>query len=674
MLFIFRMIKKIIKFSFYFLGFLLIFSLYELISFDNSYINKSSLNIDVNNARNPQIKRIVRKLDNKFGRIYFSLSKSKQKEFFETDLNYYNNLPNEITIPPKLKNLTISNNKNFNNNKDWKRSHGNHSSNKFSNLKLINKDNVNTLEVAWTHTFEKKGDIPGNPIFYDGTIYLSSNNKSIVALNASNGEKKWEFKTEGMPARRGMLIHGEKDLRLYFCDQKNLNVIYAKSGKPDRDFGKNGKIKLKKNCQITPVIINNKIIIGTFEPSIEVYDLSKGELLWRFYLKEKNNKYFRYGGKRFDYSGGNPWGGISADVDRKILYVTTGNAGRFYEGINRPGPNKYSNSIIAIDIEKKKLLWEFQEVEHDIWNFDIASPPILTSIKINNKKIDVVVVPTKFGNTIVLDRLTGNNIFEYKKIKVPLSNVQGEKTSYYQKLFSLPEPFSNQYFEENHVTNISTESNNFVKTKIQDASYGFFVPNSIDKKNIIYKGGAQWMGASIDQKKSIMYLTSNDIPFLIWLEKTNPKDYYVYSMKSEFLVDHLGYPGSKPPWGRLTSIDLNTGKKIWEVPFGEYNELTKKGIPITGTYNFGGVTGTAGGLLFATGTMDNKIRAFDSLNGEELWSYQLPFSGSSPPTIFEHLGEQYIIVVSTGSTSMKQAYPNKSQYGNKLYAFKLVKN
>ena len=666
--------KKSFKYFCYILILLISFIFYELISIDASYLNRNTITLDVNNVRNPQVKKIVRTVDNLLAYSYFSISKKKQREFNEVNVDYYNSLPDRIIVNPKLDNLTIANGKSVNNEKDWKRSHGNHLSNKFSNLTTINKNNIDLLELAWVHTFEKKGIIPGNPIFFNGTIYLSSTNKSLVALDAISGKKKWEFKTDGVAARRGLLIHGEKNPKVYFCDQENLIALDAKNGKPIEKFGKNGKIKLKKYCQITPVIVDEKIIIATFEPSIETYDLNSGKLLWRFYLKEKSNEFFRYGGKRYDYSGGNPWGGISADIDRKILYVSTGNAGRFYEGTTRPGSNKYSNSIVAFDIENEKLLWEFQEISHDIWNYDIASPPILTSIKKDDKLIDVVVVPTKFGNTLVLDRKTGNNIFEYANVKVPLSNVPGEKTSYYQKIFSLPEPFSNLFFDESHITDLSKKSYDTVKEKIKDASYGVFVPNSINQKNIIYKGGAQWMGASIDNNNSIMYLTSNDIPFMIWLEKIDTLDYYAYSLNTEFLEDHLGYPGSKPPWGRLSSIDLNTGKKIWEVPFGEYEELTKQGIPKTGTYNFGGVTGTAGGLLFATGALDNKVAAFDSSNGKELWSFKMSHSGSNPPTIFEHLDEQYVIVVATGSSTLKQTYPEISEYGDKIYAFKLAKN
>ena len=663
------------KFILYISLILILIISYELISIDNKYINKSAISVDINNIRNPQIKKIFRKLDLYLGSFYFTLSKKKQEEFLNQEIDKYKVLPENIEVPSKLDKLTLSNKKNFNNLKNWKRSHGNHSSNKFSNLSKINTKNVKNLELAWTHTFEKKGDIPGNPIYYEGVIYLSSTNKSLVALDAFDGKKIWEHKTEGMAATRGLILNEEEEPKIYFCDQKNLIALYASTGKLVKNFGDNGRIDLKYKCQITPVIIDNKIIIGTFEPGIEVYDIKNGEILWKFYLKEKKDNYFRYGGKRYDYSGGNPWGGISGDLEREILYVTTGNAGRFYDGTTRPGKNKYSNSVLAIDIKNRKLLWEFQEIEHDIWNLDIASPPILTSIKVKDNEIDVVVVPTKFGNTLVLDRITGDNIYGYTLTKVPLSNIPGEKTSFYQKVFELPEQFSNQFFESEDITNISEESYKYIKDKINNATFGFFIPLSINKKNIMYRGGAQWMGASIDNTKGIMYVPSNDIPTFIWLEKIDKKyTYYDYKMRTKFITDQFGYPGSKPPWGSLTAINLNSGKIIWRVPFGEYEELTKKNIPITGTFNYGGVTGTSGNLIFATGTLDNKIRAFDSRTGKELWNYKMPFSGSSPPTIFEYNNEQFVIVSSTGSISMRKAYPEISKSGNMIYAFKLKNN
>ena len=131
----------------------------------------------------------------------------------------------------------------------------------------------------------------------------------------------------------------------------------------------------------------------------------------------------------------------------------------------RPGDNKYSNSIIAIDVINKKKLWDFQEISHDIWNFDIPAPPILTSIEKNDIIIDVVVAVTKLGNTLILDRLTGEPIFDFHQQKAPQSKIPGEKTAYYQPKLKIPEPFSKQIFSEQEITNISVESEKFIKNK-----------------------------------------------------------------------------------------------------------------------------------------------------------------------------------------------------------------
>ncbi len=666
--------KLFFKIIGYFVLFLILLIVYDLTSVDFKYINRSPITIDVNNVRNPQIKKIVRKADLFLGELYFNLSKKKQDEFYSQDIKRYNSLPDEVVVPASFENLTLSNGKSINNLTEWKRSHGNHSSNKFSNLKKINTENVNKLGVAWTYTYESKNVVPGNPIYFDGVIYVGTPNKGIVALSALDGKKIWEHKTEGQAARRGMMIHEDKKPKIYFCDQMNLISIYASNGEYVSEFGENGKIKLKKYCQITPVIFKDKIVIGTFEPSIEVYDRTNGKLLWRFYLKEKNNKYFRYGGKRYDYSGGNPWGGISADLDREIVYVSTGNAGFFTDGTTRPGKNKYSNSVVAIDIKNKKLLWDFQEIEHDIWDYDIAAPPILTSIMLKNKKIDVVIAVTKTGDTLILDRLTGKNIYGYTNKKVPLSTIPGEKVSFYQKKFELPKPFAKQIFDLNDITNISKESYDYVYNKVKNTDFGFFVPTSTKRKNVVYGlgGGAQWMGASVNNDKGILYVPSNNMARIIWSKKQKEKyKYYVYPFFQEILKDQNGYPGSKPPWGNITAIDLNNGETIWQIPFGEYEELKKKGIPTTGQTNMGGITGTAGNLIFATGTLDKKLRAYDSRDGSEIWSYQLPYSGSSPPTIYEYNGEQYVLVTSTGSSSMYNWYGKQAPKGDKVFAFKL---
>ncbi len=645
-----------------------------MVSISNKYINRSVITFDINNAKNPQIKKFVRKIDNIYSVLLLNFSNEQKKHLDQTD-NIFESLPETKIIYGKKNNFTLNEIEHKNNQNEWLRSHGNHSSNRFSNLKQINLKNVGKLELAWKYEFDEiKRDIQSNPIIAEKKIFLPTTNNKIIAIDYKNGKKIWEYDVKATPARRGMVYWPNKKLgsRIYFCGEKQLISISPKNGKLIKAFGKNGIVKLKNRCKISPAIINKKLIIATVEPAIEVYDIFNGDLLWKYYLKVKNKKN-RYGGKRYDYSGGNPWGGISADIERGIIFVTTGNAGFYFDGVNRPGDNKYSNSIVAIDIINKKKLWDFQEIPHDIWNLDIPAPPILTSIVKNSKKIDVVVAVTKLGNTIILDRLTGEPIFDFIKKKAPRSKIAGEKTAYYQPNIKIPEPFAKQFFTINEITNISTQSENYIKNKIKNANFGFFQPHELDKENVFFgfHGGAEWMGASVNHHNGIMYITSHNIPWITSVQKIKDENsYYSYQGKSERLFDQNGYPGSKPPWGTLTALNLNNGKIIWQVPFGEYKELSKKGIPITGTENYGGATGTAGNLIFATGTVDKKIRAFDSTDGKEVWSYQLEFAGSGPPSTYFADGKQYVIVASTGSLSLSSGYKD-IKYGNLLYCFSL---
>ena len=667
--------NKIISSIFLFFLIIIIASIIDMTSISTKYINKSIISFEVNNVRNPQLKKLVRFLDNVYSQLYFSLSKDQKKKF-SVDIETYQELPEEILVEGIKKGLTLSTFADKNNLQKWHRSHGNHSSNRFSDLKNINLNNIENLDLAWKFKFDQIiGDIQSNPIFADNKIIMPSTGNSILAINPSNGKKLWEFETDSKPARRGMIYYNNNNQSLiFFCSMKSLYSLKANTGERNLNFGSAGVVKIKKNCSITPVIINEELIIATFEPALEVYNISTGKLKWKYYLKEKIKS--RHGGKRYDYSGGNPWGGISADIERKIVFLTTGNPGVYLQGINRPGKNRYANSVIAIDIENKKKLWDFQEVEHDIWNRDIPAPPILTRIRKDNKDIDVVVAVTKLGNTLILDRLNGKPIFDFKRIKAPISKIAGEQTAPYQPKIKLPEPFSNQFFSKKDISNISNKTSKYVSKKIENMDFGFFVPGSLDKKTIIYNwmGGAEWMGASVNQNTGTMYVTANNVPYEIYLTKNKGKFlYYEYESHFEFFKDQNGFPASKPPWGTLTALNLNNGKIIWQIPFGEFDELTKKGLKKTGTPNFGGATGTAGELIFATGTMDKKVRAFNSNNGKEVWSYQLPYIGSNPPTIFSYKNEQYVLITSTGSLSLKRQFPKKVQYGNWLYCFKLKK-
>ena len=321
------------------------------------------------------------------------------------------------------------------------------------------------------------------------------------------------------------------------------------------------------------------------------------------------------------------------------------------------------------------MLWHFQETCHDLWNFDIAAPPVLTTIYKNKKRIDVVVAVTKLGNTIILDRFSGEPIFDYEMKLAPTSKLPGEKTCEYQPIFKLPEPFSKNVFKKEDIMGNNKKNKDYLSSIIDSSNYDFFPTHEINKNTIVYgpQGGAQWTGASVDPYKNVLYVTANQAPYLIRIKPSKKSTFKIfdeYIFELELFKNLDGYPASTPPWGTLTAINLNTGKILWQTPLGHYEAL-KSNETKTGTENYGGATATAGELVFASGTLDKLIRAFDSTNGEELWSHKLPYIGSAPPTSYEANGEQYIVIPASGGTSLKMYYPNLVEQGDAIVAFKI---
>ena len=257
----------------------------------------------------------------------------------------------------------------------------------------------------------------------------------------------------------------------------------------------------------------------------------------------------------------------------------------------------------------------------------------------------------------------------------PTSSLPGEETCSYQPALKIPEPFAKSEFTINDVTDLNEDSKKYVLSILEKSNFGFFETHELEKTTIVYniQGGAQWTGASVDPYKNIMYVSSNNIAWKIGIQKLNSKtDFKIVDKNPEPLRDQDGYPGVKPPWGTLTALNLATGKIIWQVPLGYYKSLLAKGL-ITGTENYGGATATAGGLVFISGTLDKLIRAFDADSGSELWSYELPFIGSAPPSSYEINNEQYIVIPASGGTTLKINYGNLVELGDAIVAFKIKK-
>ncbi len=470
----------------------------------------------------------IKKIHNKFNfdeRLGFKYSLSKKNDYPEIESEELRNLLPLYKTVEKIKNDEINKSlQNIYDDKNWYRSNGGNASRKFSSLKKINRQNVNNLKIAWLFnetTMKENGslNVQTNPIFVNGKIFVSSVDHQLLCLDAKTGQKIWKTKLPKIVARRGLVWEKNDDFsksRLFVPTVKGVYAVRAINGKIITDFGNNGSIGDQLSL-ISPIVTDKSVIIALNRPSVEAYDKITGNLLWSTSLIEKTTEKI--------LTGAVPWGGMSFDETRNKIYVVTGNARPELVGINRHGDNKHSNSLVAINSENGNIEWSFQETSHDLWDFDIPSPPILATIKNIDKEIDVVTVVTKIGNTIILDRDSGRSIYDLNYKLAPTSKIPGEITSSYQPNFNLPEMFMKSTFEYKDITNISPESEENIKIKIRNSKYGFFEPPVLGGKITFFGigGGAQWTGAAYNPINKNLFIPSVQVPWQIYVKYVDLK-------------------------------------------------------------------------------------------------------------------------------------------------------
>lgn len=657
--------------KFFLISILAVFSLIVAIFFvdatdiDRHYINRATIEINYDNLNSRHSKKVSNFVKQKyFSFNEFFFKKEFDKRWSIESKKERSKLPKQKILKAKDKNFSdpLYDLLDYNNSNNWHRSHGNYFSTRFSSLSQITPININKLKLSWVYEANDVSGTPkenqANPIFDNNKIYLPDVHNKVVALNGKTGSKIWEYTVEdGIAAKRGLILwkknKDDEEGKIFFTNnRKYLYGINSKNGKPISKFGKNGKVKVGLTA-LPPVIYNNQLILITTDSVIKSFDINNGKINWKYKInKTKNNILWS------NFAKGSPWGGLSLDIKRGYLFFTTGNPESYHVGIYREGDNLYANSLVAFDLNKKKIAWHFQEIPHDVWNYDLAAPPILTMIKRKNKLVDVVVAVSKLGNVIMLDRETGENIFEIIYERAPTSNIPGERTSPYQIKIKKPEKICKSRFDINHLTDFDAEFKDEFKREINDYNFGYPAPPLLGKKNISIGGCVTWAGGSVDSNKNILYLTSFASSEIITIEKDNENRLSYYHEWDSF-VDNNGFLGIKPPWGAVTALNLNNGKIIWQKPFGTIKELEDKNIFQTGSVSRAGLTATSGNIIFASGTEDNLFRAINSKTGEELWSYKMESAGSAPPTIYEVKGKQYVLV------------PAYERNGNKVYSFTL---
>lgn len=588
---------------------------------------------------------------------------------------------------------------------NWSDYAGDNTKSRYSTLKRINKQNVSQLKVSWIYrsgdfSDDLKTTIECNPIVINSVLYASTPTLKLVALNATTGKELWRFDPLPLPVlqklrtkekidivpgtgywvNRGVKYwsNGE-DKRIYYSAGVFLFALNAKTGQVISTFGDNGRIDLRQglnrdvkgmhfNSTTPGVIFKNNLIIGSTvgegpEPAapgfVRAFDINTGKLNWVFHTIPQADEFGNetWENESWKRAGGvNSWAGISLDEKRGIAFVATGSPTWDFYGQDRYGDNLFGNCVIALDANTGKRIWHFQTVHHDIWDKDVPCPPNLVTVKHNGKKIDAVAQVSKTGYVYLFNRETGTPLFAIEEKPVPNSDIPGERTSPTQPVPVKPKAFARTALTENDLTDLNPEARAYALDIFKKSKSGpQFTPIS-NRTTLIMPGllgGANWSGASFDPGTGFLYVNSNDLPSLIGLvPNKSGKPYPIKNTGYNRFWDPQGYPAITPPWGSLTAINLNTGDFAWQVTLGEFDELTKKGIPPTGAPNLGGSMVTAGGLVFIASTKDEKFRAFDKDTGKILWETKLPAGGYASPSTYTADGKQYIVIAAGGGGKM----------------------
>jgi quinoprotein glucose dehydrogenase len=386
--------------------------------------------------------------------------------------------------------------------------------------------------------------------------------------------------------------------------------------------------------------------------------------VWRFHTVphegEAGNETWEPGSWR-DRTGANVWSIMSVDVERGLVFLPLGSAASDFYGGDRKGANLYANSIVALDAATGKLRWHRQLVHHDIWDYDLASPPALVTIRRDGREIPAVVQMTKSGVMFVLDRRTGEPLFPIEERPMPASHVPGEQAWPTQPYPSKPAPLvRHTAITAADLTDVTPESRAYCANLFSQFRWSGNAYTPIDTLPGVWfpgtLGGATWSGASIDPRLGYAFVNVNEVGAIgAMREKPNGSSapewerFSPWGLYARFW-DPNDLPCQRPPWGKLIAVNLATGEFAWSVTLGVNDGLLARGVPKTGAPNLGGSIATAGGLVFIGSTNDKRFRAFDARTGAELWVAKLEASAHATPITYrgERTGRQFVVIAAGG--------------------------
>jgi quinoprotein glucose dehydrogenase len=448
---------------------------------------------------------------------------------------------------------------------------------RYTELSQITPANVAKLQVAWTwdaHEAFKDSEMQSNPIIVDGVLFVTTPKMHVAALDARTGREVWNFDaSNGEPIQRRFRHRGVtvyKD-RVFATYRHWLWAIDRKTGKPIQSFGDDGRIDLRKgldrpfevqsvSASSPGVIFEDMIVFGTAVPEtlpgapgdIRAYDVQTGKMRWTFHTIPHPGEfgYETWPPDAWKLNGGaNAWAGLSVDPKLGMIFAATGSASFDFYGANRVGDNLFADCVLALDARTGKRIWHFQGVKHDLWDLDFPAAPSLVTVTRNGKPVEAVAQITKTGFVFVLDRRTGATLFPVEYRKVPVATLDGEKAAETQPFPMKPPPYTRQKFTEDMVTNRMPEAHAAVLDWLRKLdSGGMFTPPSTRGTVLMpgTDGGGEWGGAAYDPETGLLYVNSNEQPWIIRMVTHDTTSLYNNNCASCHKADRTGTPPTFP--------------------------------------------------------------------------------------------------------------------------------
>ena len=558
-------------------------------------------------------------------------------------------------------------------------------------------------------------NLRSTPIMIGGVLYAPNGVGLVEAFDAGTGKTVWEQEPfdstpEGMSgsSSRGLdYWESGTDRRVFVARRRYLYALNARTGAYYPDFGENGRVDLHRDLPwaeyswsiAAPVVVGDVVVVagnggggGDFGNKKEAapedvrgYDVRTGELVWTFHVRPRPGEFGDdTWGDSWWYGGAmGAWGGLSADEELGYVYVPLTAPSNSLYGGHRPGDNLYADSLVAIDAKTGKRVWHFQMVHHDLWDYDNIGAPVLGNITVDGKQIKAVMQPNKTGFVYVFDRETGEPVWPIEERPVPQSTVPGEQTSPTQPFPTKPPPFDRQGLTEDDLIDFTPELRaEALRIMNQYVTGPIFTPPSLADEaangTIVVPGtwgAANWHTPAFDPETGVFYAASHTLPYINdMVEATGDAtmDYVIkrapagagrgWRQSHQELATPFGLPLTKPPYGRLTAIDMNQGEHVWQVAVGDgprdHPMLQDLDLPPLGIANRAAplVTKT---MLFigegsdamsgvARGHWGTMFRALNKATGETIWEIELPAGTTSAPMTYLHDGKQYVVVAIGG--------------------------